>query len=218
MKKIVSILIALMLLMAFGSSALAKTEDEILFRSIPWGSTYKETISKLEDIGVTWGTSSPYKTGKKELTTGFTVSSKKVKDFSVAGNNVSSIVLYFAYDMNNPTSEDSAVFVQAEYVFETDTNASGIETDLKEKMSSVYSEPDDKSSKSFANDFTHYWYWYGGNNSKVTLYHNYTEPFFMKSMASDELTLTYTSGQMEKLNNAYYEMLNKENNKNTDGL
>jgi len=30
--------------------------------------------------------------------------------------------------------------------------------------------------------------------------------------------LTYTSGQMEKLNNAYYEMLNKENNKNTDGL
>ena len=218
MKRIVSIILAVTMLMVLSSSALAKTEDEIQFRSIPWGSTYKETMSALEDTGITWGTPYPYKTGRKELTTGFTVSSKRVMDFSVAGNKVSSVTLWFAYDVNDPSSEDSAIFVQAEYIFDADTNASGIETDLKEKMSSVYSAPDDKSSESFANDFTHYWYWYGGNNTSVTLYHKYTEPFFIKSMASDDLTLTYTSGQMEKLFNAYYEMLNKENNKNTDGL
>lgn len=218
MKKTISIIVILIMLMVLGSSALAKTEDEILFRSIPWGSTYKETMSQLEDIGVTWGTPSPYKTGKKELTTGFSVSSKRVMDFSVAGNKVSSITLWFAYVVDDPSSEESAVFVQAQYVFDADTNASGIETDLKEKISSIYTNPDDKSSETFANDFTHYWYWYGANNSSVTLYHKYTEPFFISSLASDDLDLTYTSGQMEKLYNAYYEMLNKENNKNTDGL
>ncbi len=218
MKKIVSFIMAFIILMSLTSLSFAKTEEEIQFRSIPWGSNYKETLSALNDIGITWDTPTPSKSGKREFITGFTVTSKRVMDFSVAGNKVSSVTLWFAYVVDKPSSNDHAIFIQAEYVFDSDTNASGIETDLKEKMSSVYSNPDDSSNESFANDFTHNWYWYGGNNTSVTLHHKYTEPFFIKSLASDDLTLTYTSGEMEKALNAYYEYLNKENNKNTDGL
>ena len=187
-------------------------------RSIPWVSTYKDTMENFQNLGITWDSPEPYQSGKKELVTGFTVTSKRIMDFSVAGNKVTSITLWFAYDVNKPSTKDYAFFIQAKYTFDSESNASGIEDDLKEKMSSVYSSPDDNSSSSFGNDFTHYWYWYGGNNSSVMLYHNYTEPFFIKGLASDELELIYTSGQFEQLINTYYEYLNQENNKNTDGL
>ena len=44
------------------------------------------------------------------------------------------------------------------------------------------------------------------------------EPFFIKSMATDVLELTYTSGQMEELLNSYYGFLNDENNKTLMGF
>ncbi len=93
-----------------------------------------------------------------------------------------------------------------------------IEADLVDKLSSVYSNPDNNSSTSFANDYTHYWWWYGGADSKVTLYHNYTEPFFIVAMATDTLELTYTYGQMNNCINSFYDYLEKSEKKNTDGL
>ena len=218
MKKLVSMTLVLIAILVLCSSAFAKTEDEIFFRSIPWGSTYEETMKILKDLSITWDSPEPYQSGKKELVTGFTVTSKRVMDFSVAGNKITSVTLWFAYDINKPSSKESALFIQAKYTFDSESNASGVEDDLKEKMGNVYTAPDDYKSSSFGNDFTHCWYWYGGNNTSVMLYHKYTEPFFIKSMASDELELIYTSGQFEQFLNTYYDYLNKENNKNTDGL
>ena len=222
MKKLVALFLSLVTLFVFHSSVLAYTENEILFRSIPWGSTYEKTMSTLNGLGITWGPSEALKTGAKELETGFTVTSTRIMNFTVAGQKVSYVTLWFANtidaEANQPLPKESALFIQATYTFDTSTNPSGIEDDLREKMSSIYSVPDDYTDSSFANDYTHNWYWYGENNSSVNLYHNYTEPFFIVALATHELKIIYTSGQKEEFLNIYYDYLNAKSIRNTDGL
>ena len=53
MKKVACVITVLIMLMVLCSSAFAKTKEELQFRSIAWGTNFRDTISALDNIGIT---------------------------------------------------------------------------------------------------------------------------------------------------------------------
>lgn len=173
--------------MAITISSYAATDTEITFRDVPWGSTYPEVQQSLSDFD--WYTMSfdyMREYTVEEIMTdsssddydfqnggiNMTASPFSNKETQVAGYTTSDIELFFAYtdpaaicDANN----DATTLYGARYEFEPQDLA-GMSADLLDKLTSLYGEPDDTSTKtSIFGDKTTVTYWNGANDTEVAL-------------------------------------------------
>lgn len=187
MKKLLLITM-LIICLSLTVTVFAKTDNEILFREIPWGSSYSEVEQLLPDFD--WYPMSfeymrhyPVCEVLTDSTSGFdddftygginiTAQPFSNKETEVAGYTTSDIELYFAFtSVNGVENQDynDTAFYGARYSFEP-ANLQGMTDDLTEKLSSLYGEPDDtKKDTDLWGNKTTIIYWYGANDTVVTL-------------------------------------------------
>lgn len=161
----------------------AKTE--ILFRNIPWGTSYTETDKLISDLNM-WAIAGSgyrvypiddividdYEGPRFEYDDINIIGICNNDEISVAGYTTSDIELFFAYVPQNGVvnhSKDESALYGAYYEFEP-KNLSEMAKDLKQKLTSQYGEPDKTSSRTdwMKNKYT-YTFWYGANNTEVVL-------------------------------------------------
>lgn len=183
MKKIA---LVTLLCFAISTSVLAQTDQEILFRDIPWGTSCSDVknqylpISYFDIAGeafvtcsvneIIYGSANGINFENNDINI---VSHGSGYDFTVAGYTPDEICLYYSYlvkDGKISKSEDDSALYGAEYQFKPQ-NTAEFTSDLTEKITSIYGEPDSKESDSPL--FVHYDYkyttWNGANNTKVVL-------------------------------------------------
>lgn len=162
--------------------------QEILFRNIPWGTSYSEVQQLLPDfdwydMSFDYMKTYPYEQVLTDETNDSTIKFENSginmialpftqKETVVAGYTTSDIELYFAYTVQNGTltKEDSdTALYGARYTF-TPHNLKRMSADLIDKLSSLYGEPDRTTSNKdlWGNQITFTW-WYGANNTAVVL-------------------------------------------------
>lgn len=154
---------------------------EILFRDIPWGTSYTEVDKTLSQFEM-WNLSGDgYKTySVDEVLLGdykginFECSDINIiantysGEVDVAGYKTSETELYFAYvpvdGVLTKTEDDSSLY-GARYVFEAQ-NLDEMYADLTRKLTSLYGAPSDV--KKQGDKYT-YTYWYGANDTELVL-------------------------------------------------
>lgn len=175
-----------MFTIAVCSSTMAKEDEkEILFRDIPWGTSYTEVDSILSDLDI-WNLSGEafqtksiediilgdYQGIDFEYSDINIIANAMNGKIDVAGYTTDSVELYFAYVPNdgvlNKTEEESALY-GAQYVF-LPRNLKEMSDDLISKLSSLYGEPEDTFNDTDFLDLKYtYTYWKGANDTEVVL-------------------------------------------------
>lgn len=187
----------------------AVSDVEIVFRDIPWGSTYTDVNSTLSSYNM-WAMHGEYcrTCSVDEILLG----DYKGIDFDygdinligcafygeqeVAGYTTSEIYLYFAYCAGEngylTREENTAILYGAQYVFEPQDRAY-MYNNLTSKLSELYGEPNKVKTDTdiWKNEYT-YTYWYGANNTELVLRcrdsTNDTSDLY-----DDELVITYAT-------------------------
>ena len=226
MRKLLAVCIAA--LMAFAACG-ACAEGEILFRGIPWGSSYTEVLGVLPE-GVEM--MEPYgdhfltpinsmmahvSDGQKNLWDDFGFFTR-IADYStvqtvkVAGYDASDLRLFFAYtegpDGKLDTEPSHCRLYYADYHFATsgeDTDI--IQADLAAKMSSLYGE-------AFYSDGVYYWMGENGTVASLTR--------FDANFGNDSLYVSYGTGAADQWRMEAYEAAVRRDpvvpDNSTDGL
>ncbi len=199
---------------------------EILFRDIPWGSSYKEATSRIAVKFWTKPHDDYASTVKSGLMGGHDLAYKYYircrsdgePNLSVAGYPVEKIRLWFVYtpDSNGhltKSENDTALYLAEYQIKPKDINA--VEKDLIEKLSSVYGDVDEQASEGTVIKEDHY-LWYGSNNAVCVL-------TARRSNSSTTIDITYGWLDGDEYLQRAYEALAAEEaesmgNGNTDGL
>ncbi len=172
-----------LIVMLFSTIALAEEQQEIKFRGVDWGISYSETVDQLTDFGVRWESPETVD-GRKikslinnkwsdyyDYKSACKVDAVSTKEKKVAGYDISSVKLYFAYIPNEKGeithSADDTSFFMAQYKINP-TDLDGVYGDLKEKLTSLYGKPAKEDSDGFVIHYN-YCYWYGANDTMVVI-------------------------------------------------
>lgn len=189
MRKPYIAIIALTLLLC--GNVYGKTEQEITFRSIPWGTSCAIVESQyfaFDFMHVTgdWTTvcscnevmyNNQFRGTRfdnNDINISASSFSYDIDEITVAGYALESINMYYAYtvspDGHIQKSTDTSALYGAEYIFEPQ-DLYGMSGDIKEKLTSLYGEPDDmeEEKESLTGYLEIYTIWYGANNTKVVL-------------------------------------------------
>lgn len=163
------------------------TDEEILFRDIPWGINFNETQKFLPEFDLYGKTMEGLNAiGTKEILTGKMYDSNSdydgeisfyamplvAPDIDVAGYPVHCFYLYYTYSTENGFSltDDNTILYGAEYEFEEPQNLEATYSDLTNKLSEIYGAPSDTSSSVTAfGTKKEYTPWYGANDTVVAL-------------------------------------------------
>lgn len=183
-KLIASIMIVISL--SITAPVYAETDKEILFRDIPWGTNFNDTCELLPEFELYGSTMEGLNAiGTKEVLTGKMYDSSNnydgeisfyampviSPDIDVAGYPVYGFYLYYTYLTENgfSLSEDNTVLYGAEYELEEPQDLEATYSDLTNKLSEIYGEPDD--SYDTANYLAKgtYTCWNGANDTAVAL-------------------------------------------------
>lgn len=228
-----------------GTVAQAETDTEIIFRDIPWGTSYAEVQQILNEFDwydmsfdymrhypVEEVLTDDYDYYSIEFDNGginMTAQPFSQKETSVAGYTTSDIELFFAYVPVKGTltkdASDTALY-GARYIFEPQ-NISSMSNDLIEKLSSLYGDPDETTADTdmWGNKTTYTW-WNGANNTVVVL-RALDSSGDSTGFYNDELWISYAWKNGDNLllaaDNAvnmsgYSEESSNYGNGNTDGL
>lgn len=173
------------------SPVFAETDSEILFRDIPWGSSFNDTSKLLPEFNLFGSTMDGLNAAntnnvlKGELSGDIGINNNCYsgeicfqampmisRDLDVAGYPVYCLYLYYTYSTENgfSLSDDNTILYGAQYEFEEPQNLESMYSDLADKLSTIYGEADDKCDD--INDFgtqTAYMRWYGANDTAVAL-------------------------------------------------
>ena len=225
--------------------ASAQTDKEILFRNVPWGTNYEDTKAMIPELDLY----PMHSEGMDQAPIIDVISKDKsyiLKEFKnthiniishpfsnreieVAGYTTSNVSLYFAFSIDGdtlPQDTEHSKLYGARYEFEP-VDLQSASSDLKDKLSSLYGDPDDeKSSTDFSKTSRTSIYWNGANNTQVVLtsFDSSQSPY---SFAKDEIYISYLTTDGDKwLHEAddflSDKLLEEENaqagNGNTDGL
>ena len=203
MKKAAIALVVLLLVSLSFPCALAKTDKEIAFRNIPWGSSYREAVAALDKDGLS--IDSGFKFDMSTATAEnlifdeydffnynvgfFKKNHYNAKPINVAGYEVESTKAYFVFvpstDGSFPADEENSVFFAAEYELEV-KDVDAVLEDLKGKLSSLYGNDFAKKETDFI--FQRTWYsWKDDQGNIVSLQGE-------KSDYSSEIHIWYTWG------------------------
>lgn len=236
MKKATIILVVLLLVSLSLPCALAKTDKEVVFRNVPWGSSYREAVTALDKDGLSidsgWKFDTYTATAENlifdefnsfDYSVGFyKTNAYNAKPLSVAGYEVEDTKAYFVFvpsaDGSFPADEENSVFFAAEYELEV-KDVDAVLEDLKGKLSSLYGNDFAKKETDFI--FQRTWYsWKDDQGNIVSLQGE-------KSDRRSKIHIWYTwGGANDLLQSANdrldadakaQEALNFETN-NTDGL
>ena len=194
MKKI--LITALMITALIGSTVRAEQETEqekeILFRDIPWGTSYTEVNDTLRTFDLWTLTGEGYRTYSiNEIITNNEMdgiffenddiniySTASNHEIDVAGYTTSNIELFFAYTISDgklPRTEDDSALYGARYTFEPE-NPDEATADLIDKLTMIYGAPGKQESEYDEFDGnSEYVYWYGENDTELVLkYQDYS--------------------------------------------
>ena len=161
------------------SSSVSAYDQEITFNGIPWGCTYEE-FQKQKDLYFPYESFDTYGYTVDEIL-GYGAGDNYAEGTmayisdsgttNVAGYDGVYATYYFAnkYAENSLNSEKTTSFYGAVYEFEEISDLSGATEDLKNKLTSLYGECEDKSDVAQE----HYIYtWKGTNDTECVLYAN----------------------------------------------
>ncbi len=188
MKKIVSLIIAVILLLSCSALAEEETSKPILFRGVEWGSTNKDVIKvlpagvKMRDLRTMeyWypmsdmmydenGWANQF---KAEIGCYCYAQSSSLKGVKVAGYDVEDLYLYYIYtpDKNGKLIKDEAhtAFIYGYYKIEP-KDPDAVFDDLANKLSALYGDIDEEQSNSSLIDDKMY-LWYGAEGTMVSLF------------------------------------------------
>lgn len=218
------------------------SDKEILFMDIPWGTSFTDVDKSHGELDL-WGI-----TGEGYMT--YSVDEIILGDYQgiefeyddiniignafngeteVAGYTTSEVSLYFAYNIVdgklNKIEEESSLY-GARYVFLTE-NLQETSNDLKQKITSIYGEPQKETTDTdiYDNQYT-YTYWYG-QNSTVLVMKTQNSENDTTDLYEDEITLAYAWLKGDELLQSASDYLKEEaiekeqenyGNENTDGL
>lgn len=169
-----------------GNTEPAADRAEIMFRGIPWGTSFTEVSNELfPEVGFKGIHGDSFKTysvddvilkdyagidfeeGGINL-----IANSKYGEMQVAGYTTKDVKAYFAFNVVDGVlseAEDDTSLYAAQYVFEP-KDPTGMESDLIEKLTSTYGEPSKTSSdKSWNGASIHYTFWDGANDTMVVL-------------------------------------------------
>lgn len=182
-------------------------KPEIVFREIPWGTSFPEVDSSLASWDL-WNISGEgYKTcsvddiligdyeGIDFEYSGINIISSAFKgEQDVAGYKTSDIDLYFVFLPNENgyltyDEKDTALY-GVQYMFEP-VDLEDMYNDLTEKLTSLYGEPDKVTYDTDWLDIQYtYTYWYGANNTELVLRSQNSEND-TTDLYEDEIYITY---------------------------
>ena len=181
-------------------------EKEILFRDVPWGTSYTEANSLLSDLDL-WNLSGEafqtksidditlgdYKGIDFEYTDINIIANAMNGEVEVAGYTTDSVELDFAYVPNNGVlnkTEDESALYGAQYTF-LPRNLSEMSADLINKLSSLYGEPSETKNDSdwLGLKYT-YTFWKGANDTEVVL-RTQDASADMTDLYDDEIVISY---------------------------
>ena len=237
MKKLIIVLLVCSMLFSALVSFAKEPITGIIFRGIPWGSSYSEVINTLSKSGIKWespisikgrtirNTIIDNKRHGFDYETGIYVNTDyKSPSLSVAGYDTTRITLYFAY-----TTDDSGrllkdlehtAFYLAKYEF-VPTNLTAMTEDLITKLSTLYGKVDEMLSDSLVIE-NNYFLWYDNDGNIVGL-----ENELYPITESKNIYISYGWGKgnsiLKRANEIQYaeaiaEEVKKFGTDNTDGL
>jgi len=192
------------ILLVVGTYAFAQTDKEILFRDMPWGTSYSDVDRLFPEFGDVYlrkgeEEGSPYDIRtiiSTEKSSGFEneISAKATyyeNDMKVAGYPINEVEFFFAYPVMDgdvlDTDPDLKCYAARYQMIPSDLVDA--EKDLKEKLSSLYGQPD------FSDVYTSpyvnitYTIWYGANNTGVALSRREIELFLPSDICINYFTL-----------------------------
>lgn len=205
----------------------AETDKEILFRDIPWGTSFTDVQNILSDFDW-YGMSHEHmkRYPVQEVLTdddgdtdvfingGINIISVpfSTKETDVAGYTTSDINLYFAYTPDGVFSkEDSQTELYgAKYEFEPQ-NLQSMYDDIKSKLTSLYGDPDDVTNdKSWTGVKNTYTWWHGANDTVVVLAKSDSSGD-IADLYDDELWISYAWEKGDELLKAADDAINQSN-------
>lgn len=182
-------------------------EKEITFMDIPWGTTFDKVDETHGELDL-WGISGEgYKTfSVDDIALGEykgidfeyddinVIGHCRNNEIDVAGYVTSDVNMYFLYTVNENNvlnqEESDSVLYGAQYIFEA-KNLESMTTDLKQKISSVYGEPQKTTTDTdWMKNVSAYTYWYGQNDTLLVMKSFNTENS-TSDLYKDEITLSY---------------------------
>ena len=186
MKRKFVMVLALTSIFSSVTPVFAKTDKEILFRDIPWGTSFSDTKDLFPDqclFGMQLDGINAMST--KEILTGMSDDSNvydgkiclyaqplDIADVDVAGYSTPYLNFYYSYSINENKidfDDSNTLLYGAQYEFEPQ-DIDSMYSDLLEKLSSVYGNPDktesDTTQWGIKNIYT---WWYGANNTSLVL-------------------------------------------------
>ena len=164
---------------AQSTSPISQVDGEILFRNIPWGSSYatvKELLPGLssgyssiypEPVYHWAGGSESYKYENEHLTNDCSIYST----LQVAGYDATASLL-FAYTVTSPIKmeNENSILIGAKYNITNLADPDGVANDLVQKLTSVYGEVSSTSTGSTLGGYSlYYYYWFGANDTFIIL-------------------------------------------------
>lgn len=187
MKKKVFVSLCFALSLCTTAPVFAQTDSEILFRDVPWGTSFTDTENILSDFdwyGLSFESMKTFPVqevltddaGDTDIFTNgginMTAQPFSNKEVEVAGYTTSDLEMFFAYtSVDGIMQEDDSqtALYGARYEFEPQ-NLQSMYEDIKNKLTSLYGEPDDVTSDKNWLGIKHtYTWWYGANDSIVVL-------------------------------------------------
>ena len=185
MKKVLVLALAFMLMIP---AALASTEyeNEIQFRSTPWGISFTEADEVFSEYGLMGMTGESMKfypivqlysdtydwDSSPEYHDINIIGNCWNKEFEVAGYKTSDIRLHFAYKVVDGVithEEPDSMMYGAQYIFEP-ADADSMVNDLTSKLSGLYGDIDKDGTRSLNGIWDYkWWIWNGANNTAVSL-------------------------------------------------
>ncbi len=190
MKRLITSTIIIGSVLSFSMPVFAKTDKEILFRDIPWGTSCVEAEKEFQGadffhISGEWSTTCSidevvYDSQIKGIdfdNNDINISSSAYTDqyfnISVAGYTPTEVEMFYAYQPidNVPNTDESlSMLYAAQYMFEPE-NLYGMSEDLKNKLSGLYGDPDnsEEDRDNWMGYYYTYTFWEGANNTEVIL-------------------------------------------------
>lgn len=156
-------------------------DTNIVFRDLMWGDSYSDVKSKYPGLSDYGSKASFARTAlswaggaleKQFINDELTVSYGCYGDYMVAGYNVSSMQMLFAYTITTPIQRDenNAVLIGAQYRIAQLADPDGVANDLIDKLIAVYGEyAAITTSQTLGGYDLHYYFWYGENDTFIVL-------------------------------------------------
>lgn len=212
MKKFFVLLFSLML---FAHAALADTETEIVFHGIPWGISVNELVDQLKQRNIPaqsvdieadasmaiWAYQFRNSYMNNIESTGYNIPLYFYSNpgaVKIAGYPVQDMQLYAHYDITDGTlklgANDSKYYMVLIQFDVSDEMAVGVYADLHKKLSALYGNGAEDTTKEVETTYT-YTVWHGANNTAVCLYRsvstssNYQFVYLMYGKTDCEKTL-----------------------------